>query len=68
MSSNEKLLPNGTKEEILNFLAHEPNTITQVAEQLGASRRLLFTYTVSEMLRNELLRDPVVGKNDNGPF
>ncbi len=36
--TKNKLLPNGTKEEILNVLAQEPKTITQIAE---ARRKLI---------------------------
>jgi len=32
--TKNRLLPNGTKEQILNVLAAGPNTITQIAESL----------------------------------
>jgi len=54
--TRNKLLPNGTKEEILNVLAHGPNTITQIAEALGLSVPSVHTH-VSDMLRSELLRE-----------
>ena len=54
--TKNKLLPNGTKEEILNVLAHGPNTITQIAEALGLSAPSVHTH-VSDMLRSELLRE-----------
>ena len=54
--TKNKLLPNGTKEEILNVLAHGPNTITQIAEALGLSAPSVHTH-VSNMLRSELLRE-----------
>ena len=54
--TKNKLLPNGTKEEILNVLAHGPNTITQIAEALGLSVPSVHTH-VSDMLRSELLRE-----------
>jgi DNA-binding transcriptional ArsR family regulator len=54
--TRNKLLPNGTKEEILNVLAHGPNTITQIAEALGLSAPSVHTH-VSDMLRSELLRE-----------
>jgi len=54
--TKNKLLPNGTKEEILNILAQGPNTITQIAEELGLSPPSVHTH-VSDMLRSELLRE-----------
>jgi DNA-binding transcriptional ArsR family regulator len=54
--TRNKLLPNGTKEEILNVLAQEPKTITQIAEALGLSAPSIHTH-VSDMLRSELVRD-----------
>ena len=56
--TKNKLLPNGTKEEILNVLAQGPNTITQIAETLGLSAPSVHTH-VSDMLRSELLREAV---------
>jgi len=56
--AKNKLLPNGTKEEILNILAKGPNTITQIAEELGLSAPSVHTH-VSDMLRSELLREAV---------
>ena len=56
--AKNKLLPNGTKEEILNILAQGPNTITQIAEELGLSAPSVHTH-VSDMLRSELLREAV---------
>lgn len=56
--TKNKLLPNGTKEEILNLLAQEPYTITQIAESLGLSAPSVHTH-VSDMLRSELLREAV---------
>ena len=53
--TKNKLLPNGTKEEILNVLAQGPKTITQIAEALGLSGPSIHTH-VSDMLRSELLR------------
>lgn len=46
--TRNRLLPNGTKEEILNVLAHEPKTITQVAEALRLSAPTVHTH-ISEM-------------------
>ena len=56
--TKNKLLPDGTKEEILNVLAQGPNTITQIAETLGLSAPSVHTH-VSDMLRSELLREAV---------
>ncbi len=56
--TRNRLLPNGTKEEILNVLAQEPKTITQIAEALSLSAPTVHTH-VSEMLRSELLREAV---------
>jgi DNA-binding transcriptional ArsR family regulator len=54
--TKNRLLPNGTKEEILNVLAREPRTITQIAEVLSLSAPTVHTH-VSEMLSSELLRE-----------
>src|SRR5919109_404232 len=51
-----KLLPNGTKEEILNVIAQEPKTISQIAAALGLSVPTVHVH-VREMLSSELLRE-----------
>jgi DNA-binding transcriptional ArsR family regulator len=56
--TKNKLLPNGTKEEILNVLAQGPKTITQIAEALSLSAPSVHTH-ISDMLRSELLREAV---------
>jgi DNA-binding transcriptional ArsR family regulator len=56
--TKKKLLPNGTKEEILNVLAQGPKTITQIAETLGLSTPSVHTH-INDMLRSELLREAV---------
>ncbi|HEY3025416.1 MAG TPA: winged helix-turn-helix domain-containing protein [Pyrinomonadaceae bacterium] len=56
--TKNKLLPNGTKEEILNVLAQGPKTITQIAEALNLSTPSVHTH-VRDMLRSELLREAV---------
>ena len=56
--TKNKLLPNGTKEAILNVVAQEPKTITQIAETLSLSTPSIHTH-VSDMLRSELLREAV---------
>ena len=50
------LLPDGTKEEILNLLAHQPKTISQLAEALSLSPPSVFTH-VNQMMKSELLRE-----------
>jgi len=56
--AKNKLLPDGTKEEILNLVAREPRTISQVAETLGLSAPSVYAH-VSDMLKSELLREAV---------
>lgn len=56
--AKNRLLPNGTKEEILNVLARGPNTITQIAAALNLSAPSVFTH-VTDMVRSELLREAV---------
>jgi DNA-binding transcriptional ArsR family regulator len=56
--TKNKLLPNGTKEEILNVVAQGPKTITQIAEALDLSAPSIHTH-VSDMLRSELVREAV---------
>ena len=54
--TKNKLLPNGTKEEILNVLAQGPKTVTQIADAIDLSAPSVHTH-VSDMLRSELLRE-----------
>ena len=56
--AKNKLLPNGTKEEILNLLARGPKTISQLAVELNLSAPSVHTH-VSDMLKSELLREAV---------
>jgi DNA-binding transcriptional ArsR family regulator len=56
--SKNKLLPNGTKEEILNLLAREPKTISQLAEALKLSPPSVYAH-VNDMMKSELLRESV---------
>ena len=51
-----KLLPGGRKEEILNLVAREPMTISQIAEALGLSAPSVYAH-ISDMLKSELLRE-----------
>src|ERR1041384_4656245 len=54
--TKKKLLPNGTKEEILNLVAREPKTISQLAEALDLSAPSVHTH-VNDMMKSELLRE-----------
>lgn len=54
--TKNKLLPNGTKEEILNLVAREPKTISQLAEALKLSPPSVHTH-ISDMMKSELLRE-----------
>src|SRR5260370_4175849 len=54
--TKNKLLPNGTKEEILNLVAREPNTISQLAEPLDLSPPSVHTH-ITDMMKSDLLRE-----------
>ena len=54
--TKRRLLPNGTKEQILNHLAHEPKTLSQLAQALNLSPPSVHTH-ISEMLQSELVRE-----------
>jgi len=54
--TKRKLLPNGTKEEILNLVAREPKTISQLAEALDLSSPSVHTH-INDMIKSELLRE-----------
>jgi DNA-binding transcriptional ArsR family regulator len=54
--SQNKLLPDGTKEEILNQLAKEPRTIAQLAKELELSQPSIHRH-IGEMMASELLRE-----------
>jgi DNA-binding transcriptional ArsR family regulator len=54
--AQKKLLPDGTKEEILNLVAREPKTISQLAEALDLSPPSIYTH-INDMLKSELLRE-----------
>jgi DNA-binding transcriptional ArsR family regulator len=54
--AKNKLLPDGTKEEILNLVAREPQTISQLAEALNLSPPSVFAH-VNDMMKSELLRE-----------
>ena len=54
--TRRKLLPNGTKEAILNLVAREPRTISQLAEALNLSPPSVHTH-ITDMMKSELLRE-----------
>jgi DNA-binding transcriptional ArsR family regulator len=54
--TKNKLLPNGTKEEILNLVARQPKTISQLAEALDLSAPSVHTH-INDMMKSELLRE-----------
>ena len=55
--SKNKLINDGTREEILNLVAHGAKTISQLADALELSAASIHSH-VSEMLGSELLREP----------
>jgi DNA-binding transcriptional ArsR family regulator len=54
--TKNKLLPDGTKEEILNLVAREPKTLSQLAEALNLSPPSVHTH-INDMMKSELLRE-----------
>src|SRR5256714_5009819 len=54
--AQNRLLPDGTKEQILNLVAHEPKTIAQLAKSLNLSQPSVHTH-INEMRKSELLRE-----------
>ena len=54
--AQNKLLPDGTKEEILNLVAEEPKTVAQVAKLLNLSQPSVHKH-INEMMASELLRE-----------
>ncbi len=54
--AQNKLLPNGTKEEIINLVAEEPKTIAQIAKLLNLSQPSVHKH-INEMMASELLRE-----------
>jgi DNA-binding transcriptional ArsR family regulator len=54
--TKRKLLPNGTKEQILTLVADEPKTISQLAQALNLSAPSVYTH-INDMLESELLRE-----------
>ena len=56
--AKNKLIVNGTKEQILNLVAREPRTISQLAKELKIAPPSVHTH-INELLASELLRDSV---------
>jgi DNA-binding transcriptional ArsR family regulator len=54
--AQKRLLPDGTKEEILNLVADEPKTIAQLAKLLNLSQPSVHKH-INEMMGSELLRE-----------
>jgi DNA-binding transcriptional ArsR family regulator len=54
--TKHKLLPNGTKEQIINLVAREPKTISQLAEALNLSPPSVHTH-INDLMKSELLRE-----------
>lgn len=54
--TKRKLLPNGTKEQILTLLANEPKTLSQLAQALNLSPPSVHTH-INDMMKSELLRE-----------
>ena len=54
--ARHKLLPNGTKEDILNLVAREPRTISQIATALKLAPPSVHTH-INDLMRSELLRE-----------
>jgi len=54
--TKRKLLPNGTKEQIVALLAEEPKTISQLAQALNLSPPSVHTH-INDLLQSELLRE-----------
>lgn len=54
--AQKRLLPDGTKERLLNAMAREPQTIAQLAKTLGLSQPTVHAH-VGEMISSELLRE-----------
>lgn len=54
--TKRKLLPNGTKEQIITLVANKPKTLTQLAQALNLSAPSVHTH-INDMLKSELLRE-----------
>jgi DNA-binding transcriptional ArsR family regulator len=56
--TKRKLLPNGTKEEIINLIAAEPKTISQLAEALELAPPSVHTH-INDLVKCELIRESI---------
>jgi DNA-binding transcriptional ArsR family regulator len=56
--AKRRLLPNGTKEEILNLVAEQPKTISQLAEALDMAPPSVYGH-INDLTKSELLRESV---------
>ena len=54
--TKRRLLPNGTKEQILTLVAQEPKTLSQLAGALNLSAPSVHTH-INDLLQSELLRE-----------
>jgi DNA-binding transcriptional ArsR family regulator len=54
--AKNKLLMDGTKEEIINLVANEPRTISQLADALDLAPPSVHAH-IGDMMRSELLRE-----------
>jgi DNA-binding transcriptional ArsR family regulator len=54
--SKNKLLPNGTKEDILNSVHKQPKTVAQLAKELNLSQPTIHRH-INELMASELLRE-----------
>ena len=54
--SKNKLLPNGTKEDILNSVYKQPKTVAQLAKELNLSQPTIHRH-INELTASELLRE-----------
>ena len=56
--TKRKLLPDGTKEEILNLVAEEPKTLSQLADVLRLSPPSVHAH-INDLMKSELLRESI---------
>lgn len=54
--TRRKLLPNGTKEQIITLVAEEPKTLSQLAQALNLSPPSIHSH-INDLLTSELLRE-----------
>jgi DNA-binding transcriptional ArsR family regulator len=54
--AKKRLIVDGTKEKIINLVAHQPRTISQLAKELNMTAPSVHTH-IGELLNSELVRD-----------